>query len=100
MDLPMDHPLFHVLYDVQQLPQIPSINFWYATSGRTSERGSDSAVPHARAIVDGRMLVFMTHHTDFGDAFERDGDSREYFEACARPGYAVGVNVLRYSLTH
>jgi hypothetical protein len=102
MDLPIDHPLFHVLYDVQKLPQIPSINFWYGTGGRTSERGSDSAVPHARAITDrdGRMLVFMTHNTDFGDAFEREGDSREYFEAFAGPGYAVGVNVLLYALTH
>jgi hypothetical protein len=102
LDLPMDHPIFHVLYDVQQLPQIPSINFWYGTGGRTSERGSDSAVPHARAITDrdGRMLVFMSHNTDFGDAFEREGDSRQYFEAFAGPGYAVGVNVLLYALTH
>ena len=102
MDVPMDHPIFHQLYDVQQLPQIPSINFWYGTGGRTSERGADSAVPHARAMVDrdGRMLVFMTHNTDFGDAFEREGDSRQYLEAFAGPGYAVGVNVLLYALTH
>ncbi|HZR23400.1 MAG TPA: DUF4159 domain-containing protein [Vicinamibacterales bacterium] len=102
MDVPMDHPLFHVLYDVQRFPQIPSINFWYGTGGRTSERGSDSAVPHPRAITDrdGRMLVFMTHNTDFGDAFEREGDSRQYFEAFAGPGYAVGVNVLLYAMTH
>ena len=25
------------------IPQIPSINFWYGTGGRTSERGADSA---------------------------------------------------------
>jgi hypothetical protein len=27
---------------------------------------------------DGHLLVVMTHNTDFGDAFEREGDSREY----------------------
>jgi hypothetical protein len=101
-DVPLDHPLFHVLYDVKQIPQIPSINFWYGTGGRTSERGSMSANPHVRAVSDqdGRILVIMTHNTDFGDAFEREGDSREYFEAFAGAGYAFGVNALLYSLTH
>lgn len=102
IDVPLDHPLFHVLYDIKAIPQIPSINFWYGTGGRTSERGADSAQPHVRAISDreGRILVVMTHNTDFGDAFEREGDSREYFETFAGAGYAFGVNTLLYSLTH
>ena len=102
MDVPLDHPLFHVLYDVKAIPQIPSINFWYGTGGRTSERGPDSAVPHVRAISnrDGRILVVMTHNTDFGDAFEREGESREYFETFAGAGYAFGVDTLLYSMTH
>jgi hypothetical protein len=101
-DVPLEHPLFHVLYDVKAIPQIPSINFWYGTGGRTSERGQDSATPHVRAISDreGRILVVMTHNTDFGDAFEREGDSREYFEAFAGAGYAFGVNTLLYAMTH
>jgi hypothetical protein len=101
-DVPMDHPIFHMLYDVRELPQIPSINFWVGTGGQTSERGRDSAVPHARGAFDanGHMLVFMTHNTDFGDAFEREGDMREYFVEFAGKGYAVGVNVILYALTH
>lgn len=100
-DLPMDHPIFHVLYDVRELTQIPSINFWVGTGGQTSER-FDSKVPHARGAfdADGHMLVFMTHNTDFGDAFEREGDMREYFQAFASKGYALGVNVILYSMTH
>src|SRR3954469_9986762 len=27
-DMPLDHALFHVLYDVKEFVQIPSINFW------------------------------------------------------------------------
>ncbi len=102
IDVPLDHQLFHMLYDVRQIPQIPSINFWYGSGRRTSERGSDSAEPHVRAIMDraGRFLVVMTHNTDFGDAFEREGDSREYFEQFAGPGYAFGVDALLYSMTH
>jgi hypothetical protein len=102
IEVPLDHPMFHTLYDVKEKVQIPSINFWYGTGGGTSERGRDSAVPHTRAITDkdGHVLVVMTHNTDFGDAFEREGDSREYFERFAGGGYAFGVDVLIYSLTH
>jgi uncharacterized protein DUF4159 len=102
VDLPIDHPIFHSLMSVQKLPQIPSINFWYGTRGQTSERGPESATPHARAILDDhqRVMVFITHNTDFGDAFEREGDNHQYFLTFSVPGYAVGVNVLLYALTH
>src|SRR5262245_51595237 len=98
VDLSIDHPIFHVLYDVSELPQIPSINLYFGSGRRTSER-PDSQVPHARGIADaaGNLMVFITHNTDFGDAFEREGDNREYFDRFAGPGYAVGVNVLLYS---
>jgi hypothetical protein len=101
-DVPLDHPIFHMLYDVKELPQIPSIGAWGGPGGNTSERGRDSAVPHARAAydADGHMLVFMTHNTDFGDAFEREGDMRAYFQEFASKGYAVGVNVILYAMTH
>ncbi len=102
LDLPMDHPIFHALYDVRELPQIPSINHYFGSGGGTSERFADSAVPHARGISDanGNLMVFITHNTDFGDAFEREGDNHEYFERFAGPGYAVGIDVLLYSMTH
>ena len=102
MDVPLEHPLFHVLYDVKQVPQIPGISFWYGSGGGTSERGRDSATAHVRAVSnsDGRILVVMTHNTDFGDAFEREGESREYFERFAGAGYAFGIDTLLYSMTH
>ena len=55
-----------------------------------------------RAISDlhGHMVVFMTHNTDFGDAFEREGDDHRYFDQFAAAGYAVGIDVLLYALTH
>ena len=101
IDLKMDHPLFHVLYDVRELPQIPSINAYFGSGGGTSER-YDSRVAHARGIEDhkGNLMVLITHNTDFGDAFEREGDNREYFDRFAGPGYAVGINVVVYAMTH
>src|SRR5204862_5626057 len=50
MELPLDHPLFHVLYDVHEKVQIPSIGAWGGPGGNTSERGRDSAEVHVRGI--------------------------------------------------
>jgi len=102
VDLPLAHPLFHMLYQVHAVPQIPAIDFWFGTGGQTSERGAESAVPHARAISDarGQIMVLMTHNTDFGDAFEREGDSRAYFDRFAGVGYAFGINALLYAMSH
>jgi hypothetical protein len=101
VDLPLDHPIFHELMSVQSIPQIPSIDFWRGRRS-TSERGAESAVPHVRAINDnrGRIMVLMTHNTDFGDAYEREGDDHEYFERFSVAGYAFGVNAVVYSMVH
>jgi hypothetical protein len=102
VDVPLDHELFHTLYDVRRMPQVPGISYWLFSGGGTSERGADSAQPHARAILDerGRIMVLMTHNTDFGDAFERETDNHEYFLTFAPEGYAFGVNALVYGMTH
>jgi Domain of unknown function (DUF4159) len=102
VDVPLTHPIFHQQFDVKRVIQIPSIGMWMSLGGGTSERGADSAEPHARAIFDkhGRMMVFITHNTDFGDAFEREGDDPTYFYTFSVEGYATGINVLLYALTH
>lgn len=102
VDLPLDHPMFHSLMNVTKVPQIASINFWAGSGGGTSERGAESATAHARAVLDdhGRIMVLMTHNTDIGDSFEREGDNREYFLTFSVPGYAFGVNALLYAMSH
>jgi hypothetical protein len=101
VDLPLDHPIFHQVLPVSSIPQIPSINF-FAGTGQTSERGADSAIPHVRGINDaqGRLMVLMTHNTDMGDAYERESDDPEYFERFSVAGYAFGINVIVYTMTH
>ncbi len=102
VDLPLSHGIFHSVFSVQKFPQIPSIGAWGGPGGSTSERGADSAVPHARAILDDhkRIMVLITHNTDFGDSFEREGDNHQYFIEFSVPGYAFGINALIYSMTH
>ena len=74
-----------------------------ASGGRsTSERGSESAVPHFRGIRDahGRLMVVMTHNSDVADSWEREGEDPEFFYQFSPDGYALGINVLLYALTH
>ena len=99
--IPADHPLYRSQFVVPQTPQIPNIGHWLGT-GTTSERGADSAEVHTRAILDkdGRIMVLMTHNTDMGDSWEREAEDPTYFYQFSVKGYAFGVNVLLYALTH
>ena len=101
VDVPLDHPMFHTLFDIPSIPQIPNVGLWI-NAHRTSERGADSAVPHARAIFDkhGRLMVFMTHNTDFGDAFEQEHADSDYFQRFSIPAYQIAADVMLYSMTH
>jgi hypothetical protein len=101
VDLPADHPLFHTMFDIAGVPQIPNVGLW-VTSHLTSERGADSAEAHGRAILDekGRVMVFMTFNTDFGDAYERESESADYFARFSVNAYAIGVNIVLYAMTH
>jgi hypothetical protein len=102
-DVPLTDPIFHSMMEVKKVPQITSIRFWRASGGRsTSERGEESAVPHFRGIRDkaGRLMAVMTHNTDVADSWEREGEDPEFFYQFSPDGYALGINVLLYAMTH
>jgi len=102
-DIPMNHSIFHTLFDSQRVPQIPAIGNSYRR-GRTDERPEDPTddKAYARAVADdkGRIMVLMTLNTDFGDAYERESDDPTYFYTFSVEGYAIGINVLLYAMTH
>jgi len=68
----------------------------------TSERGAETAVAHFRAIRDshGRIIAAMTHNTDVSNSWERETEDAEYFYQFSIDGYALGINVLLYAMTH
>ena len=102
-DIPKDHPLFRAQFQIPDgVPQIASIGYWLGSGGGTSERGADSATPHARGVFDanGRLMVLMTHNTDLGDSWEEEASNAEYFYEFSTRGYAFGINALVYSMTH
>jgi hypothetical protein len=100
-DVQITDPIFRAQFIVERMPQIPNIQHWRAAHN-TSEQGADSAIPHLSAVRDhhGRIMVVMTHNTDIADSFEREGEDADYFYNFGPPGYALGVNVLLYALTH
>ena len=103
VDITPDHMIMHALYVVEEIPQIPSIQWWRMNGRRgTSERGRESATPHLRAIFDeeGRPLVMMTHNTDIADGWEREGEDDEFFYSFSPDAYALGINLVLYSLSH
>jgi hypothetical protein len=102
-DIPKAHPIMQTLYDVPDIPQVPAISFWRRSRGYTSERGHDSAEVHWRGInsARGRLMVLMSHNTDIADTWEREGEEpRQYFDLFSPRGYAIGVNVVLYAMTH
>jgi len=102
VDIPADHPIMHALYDVKEVEQVSSINFWIRNGGAVSERGPDSPHPNFRGVFDehGRLMVVMAHNTDIPDTWEREGESQEYFDRFSPAGYALGVNIILYAMTH
>jgi hypothetical protein len=104
IELPIEHPIFHCVYDLQVKPQVPSIN--QALQGRsrgvTWER-PDAREVHYQGIFDdnGRMMVIVCHNTDLGDGWEREGENEWYFhEFSEKWAYPMGINIIFYAMTH
>ena len=104
LELPLEHEIFHCVYDLKQKPQVPSIHSWLAT-GETFERGhgGDVQTVHYKGIFDdkGRMMVIICHNTDLGDGWEREGEDATYFKEFAEKwSYPMGINIVTYAMTH
>jgi hypothetical protein len=100
-ELPLDHEIFHCVYDLKKKPQIPSIGWIY--HGRTDDGRHDAAEPHYRGIKDdrGRLMAIICHNTDLGDGWEREGEDPRYFkEFSEKWAYPLGINIVTYAMTH
>ena len=97
-----DHPIWHTMFNVAQLPQMASINTWRRTGDVIERWNENGAPPDARGIADdqGRLMVLMVHNTDLPDPWEREGEDKDYFFRFSPDAYAAGINIIIYSMTH
>jgi hypothetical protein len=105
VDLTIDHPIFHCVFDLQEMPQVPALQAALdgRPYGKTWERGEEGRVPHYRAIYDekGRMMSIICHNTDLGDGWEREGENHWYFkEFSEKKAFPMGINIVFWAMTH
>ena len=104
VDLPIEHPIFHCVFDLKAKPQIPNVILGIESqlTGITWER-EDAKEPHYRGIFDdkGRMMVMICHNTDLGDGFEMEGKNEYFFHQFSeKQAYPLGINIIFYAMTH
>ena len=97
-DIPMTHPLFHCLFDIDTLVQIPGLRSLF--NGRTYER-RDGYPAYCRGVYDdkGRLMMMINFNTDIGDAWEHAAEGF-YPRELSDMAYRMGINAVVYALTH
>ena len=123
-ELPMDHPLFHCVFDIKvpknklQTPNsaqgsrslIPgnaeygvTWEYYHDDYDNNDNMGRAAHDMHVRAWLDdkGRIMVIATHNCDMGDSWEREGEEKGFFhEFSEKRGYPLGINIIFYVMTH
>ena len=103
-ELPLDHPIFHCVFELKEKPQIPNVSF--ATANRNTGitwEVPDGRTPHYRGVTDakGRLVMVICHNTDLGDGWEEEATDPYYYATFSEPkAYPLGINILFYALTH
>jgi hypothetical protein len=104
-ELTIEHPVFHTVYDLQELPQVVDIKTWsdgYRYEHRHSSARGDME-PHFWGYFDDHdhLIALLCHNNDLGDGWEREGENEEYFrEFSEKWSYPLGINVITYAMTH
>jgi hypothetical protein len=101
VELKIDDPIFHCVFDLKEKPQIPGIGAWLRY-GVTYER-DDATQVHYKALYDdrGRMMAIICHNTDLGDGWEEEASNPDYFRMFSEKyAYPLGINIVVYAMTH
>jgi hypothetical protein len=94
IELPIEHPLYHVVFNITQKAQVANIRIGMKIPG--------TKISH-RVIFDdkGRIMVMVLHNSDDSDGWEREGEDHDYFEQYSEKiAYPLAMNILIYQMTH
>jgi len=67
---------------------------------RVRRRIAAAPIAVVAIVAGGRLMVVITHNTGIADTWEREGEDQEYFRMFCPAGYAIGVTVVLYAMTH
>jgi hypothetical protein len=105
--LTIDNPIFHCVFDLKTLPQVPTMQTWEreVANGNPEQTSRPPGYPPPvyRAIYDdaGRIMVLEDSNTDTSDGWQREGDDRDYFNRFSEKiAYPFAINVIFYAMTH
>ena len=96
-ELSVSHPIFHCFYDIEELIQVPGLQFLY--SGRTWEKGGYRARYMGIQDEEGRLMVMINHNVDLGDAWEW-AEATAYPRKYVNLAFQLGINYIVYAMTH
>jgi hypothetical protein len=103
-EIPLEHPIFHMLFDMKEKPQIPNVYFATRNQGTgVTWEVADGQTPHYRGLKDdqGRLIAVFCHNTDLGDGWEEEHTDPYYFATFSEPkAYPLGLNIIFYVMTH
>jgi hypothetical protein len=104
-ELSLDHEIFHLVYELPAIPQVPSIFAWQQGSMFEFWHGDSEGdeAPHFFGYFDDndRLMALMCLNNDIGDGWEREGENREFFEQFSiKVSYPLGINIVTYAMIH
>lgn len=101
VDIPISHPIFHVVYDLQEIKQVPNFRNGIDFERRGITHENDGVTPYVRGIfdADGRLMVLINWNTDLGDAWEW-ADHPDYPSDFSTYAVKIGINIVIYAMTH
>ena len=99
-EIPPDHEVLHVVYDLDEKVQIPGIAA--LRTGQTCEQCNRGGLdPHWRGLFDdkGRLMVAINFNMDLGDAWEL-ADEPDYPQPYTALAYRFGISYAIYAMSH
>ena len=99
VDFPLAHPIFHTVFDIEKILQVP--NIFYAYCGECPTWEQDGYKPQVKGIFNdnGDLMVVIFFNTDIMDAAEW-ADNPLYPHRFSTYAYKIFVNTVVYAMTH
>lgn len=100
-EIPATHPIFSVVYDIEEITQVPNYRNGIAFDRTGITHEDDGKVALVQGIFDekGRLMVMINWNTDLGDAWEW-ADHPDYPSHFSTYAVKLGINIVIYAMTH